>query len=218
MQCHPSGKRQTTTTRKGCQPRRLFRRPGTFTGSFRFIGEGEYTTAEANKVRGSVATQVLVFCSSVETYDPQHPKPPPSPYLTASTANHALDFGAVVDEHHHNISLWCNYERKAGSLSIVRYLTSNGPASDFSVAPRLSNATATPPPPFSGSAALQRQARGVPPSWAGSLSASFPGKPPDSPHGSGVRAARACSEPISLPSRKSVSCQTDIATKLIASA
>lgn len=63
-----------------------------------------------------------------------------------------------------------------GSIGVVRFAYARGAPSTFRADATLSSATATPPPPFSGTATLEHRPQDGK-SWAGSLAVSFLGAP-----------------------------------------
>ena len=184
MHFHPSKTRRfKAVTPTGCRPYYVTRQIGTFVGTFRFTGEGNYTSAETITAKGSTGTPVTNFCGAFEgSGNGHHPhvdhhRPPPSQSLQAVTANHLLIFQALAGGNPRRVQFFANLKETIGAISIVRFIATGGPASDFLLAQNPDGATIAPPPPFAGSATVESQGKGVPPLWSGDLSAFFPGKP-----------------------------------------
>lgn len=188
MRFEPSGEVRTAKPpklSKGCRgPRKIVRHLGTFTGTFRFDGGDGYTTAEATEVSGSVGDPEAFICGFVvggpgrgHHHRHRHIRPP-SPYLGATTTHNGLGFAAaVLGEHGKRVSFVASSTEKDGRASIWRWASVAGSRSEFQFDHGLSTATVTPPPPFSGTATFERGSKGSQPSWSGSLSVSFPGRP-----------------------------------------
>ncbi len=182
----PSGRvitRRRPKLPKGCKaPRTVVRREGTFVGVMRFEGEASYTTVEVTEVDGSVGTPEGVFCATFSSGSGggkhhHHPHVSFPPYLSATTAHNALGFAATATRHQGGgVGFVASSTEKNGAISISRWASVVAMPSDFKFDRRLTIATATPPPPFSGTATFHRRHKG-PPSWTGSLAVSFPGAP-----------------------------------------
>lgn len=168
---------------KGCKaPQTVIRRVGDFVGVMRFEGEAGYTAAEATEVHGSAGIPEGLFCATFsngsggEKHHP-HPRVPSPPYLSATTAHNALDFAVAATGHHDGrVRFVASSTEKSGAISISRWVSVVAAPSNFELGPRLTTATVTPPPPFSGTATFRRRQKG-PPLWTGSLAVSFPGAP-----------------------------------------
>lgn len=163
-------------------PRKIVRRQGTFVGFIRFEGEGGYTTVDATEVSGSIGTPEGIFCASFingsakEGHHRHVHVPPPAPFLDATTVHNALAFAAAaVGRHRHRASFVASSTEKDGAVSIVRWASVVASRSDFRFNRRLTAASVTPPPPFSGAATFRRPRKGGLASWTGSLTVSFPG-------------------------------------------
>lgn len=168
---------------KACKaPRNIVRRQGTFVGVIRFEGEAGYTTVEASEVNGSVGTPEGVFCATFSNGSGggkrhHHPHVASPPYLGATTAHSALGFAAAARGHHDGrVGFVASSTEKNGAISIFRWASVVAAPSDFKFDRRLTTATVTPPPPFSGTATFRRRHKG-PPLWTGSLAVSFLGAP-----------------------------------------
>jgi hypothetical protein len=161
-------------------PRKVERHLGTFVGSFRFEGEAGYTTAETAEVSGSVGDRAQIICwtSGRESKQGRHRNPPPSPYLGATTTHNSLGFAAArLGRHRKRTSFVASSIEKEAGVSIRRWASISASSSEFTFDRRLTTATVTPPAPFSGSATFERGPKGSQPSWSGSLTVSFPGRP-----------------------------------------
>lgn len=186
MRFEPSGKVRTTRLPKaaeGCDgPRKVVRHLGTFVGTFRFEAEDE-TTTESAEVAGSVGRPAEVICrfSTGESGKENHHHrnvPPPSPYLGATTTHNGLGFAAaVMSPHRRRVSFVASSVEVTGGAAIRRWAAVAGSRSEFQFDDRLTTATVSPPPPFSGSATFERAPKSLPPIWSGSLAVSFPGRP-----------------------------------------
>jgi hypothetical protein len=177
MQFTPSAKGEIRTSPKNCSPHRVYRRPGTFNGNFRFLGEASYAAFEAAEVKGSIGTPDDLICGTFST--PIEGRPPLMPYLGARTSNHYLAdgflaFGVRRGADPRRTYFTAESREHVEGLSVSRFVTEMAPASSFAVGPHLRTATVTPPAPFSGTAIFE--SRRTLPSWSGSLSVSFPGK------------------------------------------
>lgn len=180
MRFHPSAKGRIRTSSKHCVPHKVYRRPGTFSGSFRFFGEGSYAAFETAEARGSIGTSSDLTCVTV--LPPLKGHRPPTPYLAARTSNRYLADGFLAfgvertasDPRHAYFT--AESREHVEGLSVRRFVTKIAPASSFAVGSHLRSATVTPPPPFSGIATFERGGKDVSVSWSGSLSVSFPGK------------------------------------------
>ena len=66
MQFHPSGEREFKTYKPiGCKRYKVSRKIGTFVGSLRIVGEGEFTTAKGAEVGGCGGTTRSTSCAGV---------------------------------------------------------------------------------------------------------------------------------------------------------
>lgn len=178
MQFNPSAKGKIRTSPKNCSPHKIYRRPGTFSGNFRFLGEASYAAFEAAEVKGSIGTPDDLICGTFSA--PTKGRPPLMPYLGARTSNHYLAdgfiaFGVRRGAAPRRAYFTAESREHVEGFSVSRFVTEMAPASSFAVSPHLRIATVTPPAPFSGTATFEGRS-GTPPSWSGSLSVSFPGK------------------------------------------
>ena len=125
-------------------------------GTFRFTGEGNYTSAETITAKGSTGTPVTNFCGAFEgSGNGHHPhvdhhRPPPSQSLQAVTANHLLIFQALAGGNPRRVQFFANLKETIGAISIVRFIATGGPASDFLLAQNPDGATIAPRLPLLG--------------------------------------------------------------------
>lgn len=187
----PSGERTVTTLRcdRGWSAR-LVRRLGTFTGTIRFQGEGDYTAVATDSARGSVGTPLPAGCldrdpATAVSADPasshasaatlpsssrRHP-PIPLAVLTAVDFAAGSSFRAATGPGGVRFRARVR-ERNVDGVAVVRRADAGAPLAAFAFNRSLTWATVAPPAPFSGSA---RFAAGPGPGWRGSLRVTFPG-------------------------------------------
>jgi len=155
---------------KGCTGKKAKEKVGTFKGTIKFKGEGNYTSVNAKSAKGTVVSPkwhchngATKPATILDAYQPTQIGPAP------------LQFTAIKRNSSSKASfLASTFEYKfgsGGSVGITRGVFVNAPASStFSFNPGLTSANVNPPAPFSGSAQF---ASGK---WTGSLKASFPGR------------------------------------------
>jgi hypothetical protein len=178
MRFRPSATGKIVRSPKNCSPHQAYRRPGTFSGSFRFTGEASYAAFEATEVKGSIGTPEDFICA---TFGPSNG--PLMLYLNAGTSRRYLSSGFLAfaalrkanDPRY--VEFTAESREQVEGLSVRRFVSEVARASSFLVGSRLHRATVTPPAPFSGSASFRRPGNGGTSSWSGSLSVSFLGKP-----------------------------------------
>lgn len=180
MQFRPLTNGNNIESPKNCSPRRVYRRPGIFSGSFYFRGENSYTTFETDEVRGSIGDPQDLLCmapsSSIRGL------PPVRTYLDAGTSNSVMGndlliFSAIgTGNHFDRVDFTAECREQIEDLNVRRFVTRIAPATDFIVGPELDKAVMYPPAPFSGTATFVRASNGARPRWSGSLSISFLGK------------------------------------------
>ncbi len=173
----PSGRTQIRKFHKpkGCKgPQTVTRRLGTFTGTIRFDGEEEYTVIDKRRVRGSLGAPPKVVCKLTVLAAPPPPPRKHGAYLGTTAHNNRLGFAAAREGVGKPASYVASLKERSGRVSIWRYVSLAGPSLSFKYDHALTSATVEPPSPFSGSATFQR-AKGISPTWAGSLAVSFPG-------------------------------------------
>jgi hypothetical protein len=78
MRFHPSAKGKIRTSPKNCSPHKVYRRPGTFSGSFRFLGEDSYAAFETAEAKGSIGTPEDLTCGTFLLSTVGRPPPTPS--------------------------------------------------------------------------------------------------------------------------------------------
>lgn len=163
-------------------------RLGSFVGTIRFRGEGDYTAVRANRAKGGVgdfdgplgAHEKQRHCNSISSTEPRH-RAPRRISLDATTKHAALGFMVSPVSPAEGQSPTTVYEFKGfanerrGRLQIARYVYALGPAADFTFNSSLSSATVTPPSPFSGTGTFQENSDDST-SWTGSLSAPLPAR------------------------------------------
>lgn len=162
---------------------------GVFRGSFRFTGEGSYTSAEAVDPRGEVTRLPNGFCG-FEDFRPARPGIPGlhQTVLAAesTTGNGTVSFRATEWSVDKLVSFSASLREQVGQMKIERSAEAPGRKGMFSNTKGL-RASVHPPPPFRGSGRFRDPAKG-PPRWTGSLSVSFPGAPDTALAGKGFRA------------------------------
>ena len=162
-------------------PRDVVRRQGTFFGIVRFEGEAGYSAVDVTEVSGSIGTPEGMVCGSFTKGsggEARHHNTfaPPLPYLGVSTAHKALSFAAMIVGHlRQHSSFVASSLEKNGAISIFRWASVAASRSAFKFDRRLTTASVTPPPPFSGAAIFRRGRETSSPSWTGSLTVSFAG-------------------------------------------
>lgn len=184
MRFHPSGAVTQGKRHKHCiGPDRYTIQPGVFVGSVRFRGEGGYTSAKVHRVKGTVVTPRFLKCLDgfFEEFEQSHRRKPVAekPKVTRLSAFMrsgltAMLFGA--SERGGKAGYLAEIEQTVGSLGVFRGVFVHASPATFAFDNALSLAGVSPPPPFSGSATLQRGPTGAK-SWTGPLAVSFPGAP-----------------------------------------
>jgi hypothetical protein len=184
MRFHPSGGVTHGKRHKHCiGPDRYTIQPGVFVGSVRFRGEGGYTSAKVHRVKGKVVTPRFLKCLDgfFEEFEQGHHRKPAGekPRVTRLSAFMrsgltAMLFGA--SERGGKAGYVAEIEQTVGSLGVLRGVFVHASPATFAFDNALSLAGVSPPPPFSGSATLQRAPSGAK-SWTGPLAVSFPGAP-----------------------------------------
>jgi hypothetical protein len=169
--------RRTTIERpeRGC---RWINEEGTFRGSFHFVGEGGYITADAVDPKGEVVRLPDGFCGL--SLDDRVARPllglEQTTLQARSTANgRVLTFDASKEEFVPSIAFNVSLSEEVDGMKILRTANIRGAKGTFT-STGSSRASVSPPPPFLGSARFRDPARG-PASWAGLLSLSLPGAP-----------------------------------------
>jgi hypothetical protein len=202
LRFHPSGRvlhNHSSPGDKECP--RGAARLGDFTGTFSFRGEGNYTTVSAHRIPGGVGAltapidhreELSLGCPNANRHsyivppgqvpESVHENPSSSQELiaVAATPSETVAFGAVsfsfvTPGAKPDSCLFVALTEEARELvQIARVVFGAGPASQCPFAESPASAV-TPPPPFSGTATLQRGADGST-SWTGSLSVPMQGR------------------------------------------
>jgi len=181
MRFHPSGTVTHGKPRRGCRgPDRFTIRSGVFIGTLRFRGEDGYTSVEAHRVKGKVTTPLSLSCAGGFSEAGSRPKAGQgnAKRTTLFAGWHsgvkAMYFEAIAQ--HGKARFLAATEQTEGSLAIYRFASALASPLTFAFGSTLGFASITPPPPFSGTGSLQRNADGSR-AWTGSLAVSFPGDP-----------------------------------------
>jgi hypothetical protein len=184
MRFQPSGKVTHSRRHRHCLgPDRYTIHFGVFVGSVRFRGEGGYTSARVNRVKGKEITPRLLFCPDTffeEIRQEQRTRAKDkNAKLTRLEAGlrsglTAREFGAAAKGG--KAGFFAVSEESLGALAVFRLAVVRASPATFAFDNALSLAGVTPPAPFSGSASFQRAPTGAK-IWAGSLAVSFPGEP-----------------------------------------
>jgi hypothetical protein len=155
--------------------------PGYFTGTIDFHGQGDYTTAQATRVRGEVVLPPTEQCPLVAgganplVEDPNAELPPAKTRMTLSALDKAGTGGLLfVARREGKTGFYAERFGTVGRIGLLSYDYALGPRSTFTSDPQVSFGAVHPPKPFVGSATLRRDSRGKR-SWTGDLAAVFPG-------------------------------------------
>jgi hypothetical protein len=170
---------------------------GVFRGSFRFVGEGAYTSAEAVDPRGEVIRLPNGFCG-FEDFRPARLRLPGlhQTVLAAQSeaGNGTVSFTAARWNVDKLVSFNATLRERVGQMKIERSAQAQGGERTFS-STKGSRATVRPPWPFRGSARFRDPGKN-PPRWTGSLSVSFPGAPNIALAGKGFKAKLCARLPV----------------------
>jgi hypothetical protein len=187
LRFHPSGKVSQGRSRSGCRgPDHFTTRFGTFAGNLDFEGEGGYTDVHLKRAKGRMVSPLaldcggLAFAASRSRSASRVGAQAENPKTTTLQAGWRLglssaSFTAVVDRAR-GTRFFAGATQSEGALAIYRFAFALASPMTFAANNALSLAGVTPPPPFSGSATLERATNGAK-SWTGSLAVSFPGAP-----------------------------------------
>jgi hypothetical protein len=157
---------------------------GTFVGSVRFFGEGNYFNAHSHHAPGRIRTPLRLHCA------------PPRLYSRAGSlqrAIHPVDFGSQASlsafwRHGvrsiglfsfgiRNAQLTAAFtEESLGSVALIHFGLAISKPKILTVDNALTSASLTPPAPFHGKGTYNAAPDGTK-TWTGSLSAAFPGAP-----------------------------------------
>jgi hypothetical protein len=168
-------RKDVTKPEPGC---RWISERGVFRGSFRFDGEGGYTSVEAVDPEGRVLRLPNGFCGFED--DRPARRGIPGLYQTVLAARAKADGGILTFEAsrwsiERSIDFSASLRERVGEMRVLRTATVQGTRRTF-LSPKKSRASVSPPQPFRGSARF-RDPAGQPPTWTGSLAVSFPGAP-----------------------------------------
>jgi hypothetical protein len=152
---------------------------GVFRGSFRFTGEGGYTTVEAVDPPGTMLRLPHGFCG---LRDDRRARPFLG--LTArvlqaesNQEGRVISFEASQEEFVHRPSFHASLFERVEEMNILRSARAPGKKGAFT-STGTSRGSVRPPAPFVGSAAfLDLHPAAEPATWTGSLMVSFPGAP-----------------------------------------
>jgi hypothetical protein len=150
---------------------------GVFRGSFRFVGEGGYTTIEAVNPPGTRFRLPQGFCG----FDDDRRALPflglDQRVLAAESSEEGriVSFNASQEAFVDRPSFHASLTEKIEGMDIERSARTHGKKGSFSSA-GTARGSVHPPAPFVGSA-LFRHPAGEPAAWTGSLMVSFPGAP-----------------------------------------
>jgi hypothetical protein len=182
---HPSGGAIRIASAKGCSvsgPPAVRARPGTFTGTARFSGEGRYTEVFSGNGGGAPGAQLTrtlgLSCKSFSIGS--RAGDPVDLTARASTGDGRIEFAASTSRPRGTAASGGPYGfsasvlEKSEGVSIVHAVTASGPADDFTFDSGLTSATLTPPAPFTGSGTYARNADGST-SWLGTIAVPFSG-------------------------------------------
>jgi hypothetical protein len=152
---------------------------GAYTGSVRIVGENDFTTATATRVRGRTGWYRIGGCD----YFTSEGFPGPGILLEASIFESRLPEGSyrylsvVQNRPHERVSYFAASGEQRGRLSIGRRAYALGRPKTLIFGNRLDTGAISPPAPFSGTGTFERIARRRPGRWRGNLTVDFPGRP-----------------------------------------
>lgn len=166
-----------------CEGGATTKQRGQFVGTIRFRGERGYTSVQATRASGEVATTEKEICKrSIFDDGPDPVVDRTELYAYSRSKGRAVGFDASTlgpaDSPFTTFGATV-VERRRG-MTIFRGTGASGKSSQLVAGdsrPHPLSATVTPPPPFHGSAEFQRTAEGDR-SWTGTLSVHFPGLDP----------------------------------------
>lgn len=182
MRFRPSGRVTYGKRHRDCVGAdRYTTRYGAFVGSVRFRGEGGYASATVHRVKGKVVTPRRLACRDAFSERRRGEQARASAGDAAKVTKleafmrsglTAMFFGALRSDG--RTRFLAEIEQTLGSLGIVRGVSVRASLAAFTADSALGSAAASPPAPFTGSAAFQRSPAGAK-SWTGDLAVSFPG-------------------------------------------
>jgi hypothetical protein len=155
--------------------------PGYFTGTVDFHGQGGYTVARANRVKGEVVLPPTEQCPLVAgganplIEDPNAELPPAQTRMTLSALDKSGTGGLFfVARRAGKTGFYAERFGTVGQVGLLSIDYALGPRSTFTSDPQVSYGNVHPPKPFVGSATLKR-GKGGKRDWSGDLAAVFPG-------------------------------------------
>jgi hypothetical protein len=154
---------------------------GTFTGTVEYLGDGVYSPASTTQAHGTVMVTRMA-CDLAEP--PPDPEPPrPEDRATAlevwsggNPETATSSFEALQQDGKRHAFFYASAESEEDDVEIYRTVYRAAPSDRFAFSMHEHEAQVSPPPPFAGDASLTRSAQGK--SWAGPLTADFPGLGP----------------------------------------
>lgn len=158
--------------------------PGYFTGTFDFEGQGGYTAVRSHRMRGEIVLPPTEQCPLVAgganpLFEDPAAELPPSNIRMALWAQQKSGTGGLtfVAWREGKAGYYAENYGTVGRIGFYSVAYAVGPKSSFASDPRVSYGTVRPPAPFQGSATLSRGPQGKR-TWAGTLTATFPGEAP----------------------------------------
>ncbi len=155
---------------------------GYFTGSFEFEGEGGYTAAQTNRVKGDLVLPPTEQCPLVAggadplAENPEAELPPSKTRMTLAAENKAGTGGLYFfSRREGKTAFYAERFGTIGRIGILSVAYAIGPKKSFVSDPQVSYGKVQPPKPFFGTATLKR-GKGGKRIWTGTLAASFPGQ------------------------------------------
>jgi len=184
---HPRGKVRHPTV-PGCGRGHPTLQPGVVRGTIKFAGEGGYTQVKVHEAEAAIEEPVIWYCRYGSDFEPNpqerewvsnfSAEAPGAYFLARKYRPGVIEGGQVLywvetGEAFESVS---DSASRPVRLVIYRSLRVPAPASTFQDA-HPEHLTVTPPPPFSGTAALARTPESVF-TWEGDLAVQFPGLDP----------------------------------------
>ncbi|HEU4706270.1 MAG TPA: hypothetical protein VFS64_03680 [Solirubrobacterales bacterium] len=184
MRFHPSA--EAPRRGRSCHRRKRFgERPGTWTGSFRFVGEGGYISIDAQRAAGEIR-RPRPACSHLPAGGHRRRRATASgdPFSSFSLResfgagwHHGLESAQVIGLERDEQTLYFALAQQAlGRIGVLRLAVASGMGDTFTVNDALTHAEASPPPPFHGTGIYTAAPDGTR-SWLGDLTVNFPGAP-----------------------------------------
>lgn len=157
-----------------CSQRAWFIRSGFYEGQIHFEGEEGYTSVNADRANGDFLVPNLL-CGEPGSSWSGGPSPGSILSVKRGGRNSVASFEAVKNRLNTPADFDAEISEQRGEIEIFRHIgVEAGPAS-FIFDSQRSTAMVEPPPPFTGTASFQRQARGQS-EWTGNFEVDFPGR------------------------------------------